>query len=141
MAAQRRRIWVLALVALLCWSTVATIAALHYYQLYTSVRASLTRVSVSIDYGNGTVAEYDEVYLFYNATVLDALRAVAVVNATYWLAFGTFFVESINNVINNAGNNGMYWLYWVNGEHPAVGAGECILQDGDYVEWKYVKLS
>lgn len=139
MKAQGKRTWVLAVVALLCWTAVASFTAVYYYQQYFSMRASLVRVSVYIDYGNGTVASYDEVYLFYNATVLDALRAVADVNATYWPAFGSFFVESINGVVNNADNNGKYWLYWVNGEHGVVGADKCILREGDRVEWKYVK--
>lgn len=140
-ATSSRRLWTLALVALLCWSVIATVASVYYFQQYMSVRASLVQVSVTIDYGNGMVVTHDEVYLFKDATVLDALRAVAEVNATYWPSFGAFFVESINGVINNADNNGKYWLYWVNGEHPPVGADKYVLRNGDLVEWKYVELS
>lgn len=120
---------------------IGTVTSIYYFQQYTSVRASLVQVSLTIDYGNGTVVTHDEVYLFHNATVLDALRAVAEVYVTYWPSFEAFFVESINGVVNNADNNGKYWLYWVNGEHPPVGADKYILRNGDNVEWRYIELS
>jgi len=130
------RVWVLVLVVLLCWSVIATVSAVYFYQQYASVGASLIEVSVTIDYGNETSITYEKVRLFYNTTVLDALMAVAKVSATYWPSFDAVFVGAINGVANDP-NKKTYWMYYVNGEHATVGADKYVLRDGDHVEWKY----
>ncbi len=136
-----RRVWTLALVGLLCWSVISTASSLYFFQQYSSVRASLVKVSVTIDYGNGTAIVYDEVYLFKDATVLDAIRAVATVNATYWETHDAFFVDAINGVWNNEGGNNRWWEYSVNGKIGPVSADKYILRDGDRVEWRYIEFS
>lgn len=132
----KSRVWILALIMLLCWSAIATISAAYFYQQYTSARASLIQVSVTIDYGNGTTTTHEQVRLTYNATALDALMAVAKVSATYWPSFDAVFVDAINGMANNP-DNMKYWMYYVNGEHALVGADKYILRHGDHVEWKY----
>jgi hypothetical protein len=132
----KSRVWILALIVLLCWSVIATISAVYFYQQYTSIGASMIQVSVTIDYGNGTSITHEKVRLFYNTTALDALMAVAKVSATYWPSFDATFVDAINGVANNPDDMN-YWMYYVNGEHAAVGADKYLLHNGDHVEWKY----
>ena len=93
---------------------------------------------MTIDYGNGTSVK-KEVYLSPNTTALDASKAVARVDTTYWPAFGSFLVDAINGVVNNAGGNNRWWEYWVNGELALVSADHYQLRDGDSIEWKYQK--
>ena len=106
-------------------------------QNYTSIRGSVIQVNMTIDYGNGTSVTNEAVYLAPNTTVLDALRAVANVNGTYWEAYQSFFINAINNVFNNANNNNRWWVYSVNGEHALVSADNYKLHDGDQIEWTY----
>jgi hypothetical protein len=96
----------------------------------------VVQVSVIIDYGNGTSTTDSDVYLFTDANVLDALRAVANVNATYWEAYKSFFVDGINDVFNDFAQS-RFWVFSVNGEHALVSADQYILEDGDEVEWTY----
>jgi len=103
----------------------------------TNLRESTLHVRVLINYGNGTVETSDDVYLFKGANVLDALRAVADVEATYWEAYKAFLIDSINGVENNEGGNNRWWIYSVNGEHAHVSADQYILSEGDTIEWTY----
>ena len=108
----------------------------EYYLKYISLRGSDIQVSVTIDYRNGTSIINDEVYLFTDANVLDALRVVAKVNATYWESFNSFMVDGINDVFNDFAQN-RFWVFAVNGEHALKSANQYILKDGDQVEWTY----
>ena len=108
----------------------------EYYHKYTSLRGSIIQVSVTIDYKNGTSNTNDEVYLFTDANVLDALRTVAKVNSTYWEAYKSFMVDGINGVFNDFTQN-RFWVFAVNGEHALLSADNYILKDGDQVEWTY----
>jgi hypothetical protein len=47
------------------------------------------------------------------------------------------FVEKIGDKIG--GQDGKYWLYYVNGEMPQVAADKKILNSGDTVEFKFEK--
>jgi hypothetical protein len=105
---------------------------------YAAIRGAVLNVSAKIDYGNGTSIT-KEVYLFRGANVLDALRAVAKVNATYWEAYQSFFINAINNVFNNEKGNNRWWVFSVNGEHALVSADQYKLNDGDQIEWTYQK--
>ena len=106
-------------------------------QNYTSIRESVIQITVKIDYGNGTSTTNDEVYLAPNTTVLDALKAVTKVNATYWSAYQSWFINAINNVFSNEKGNNRWWVFSVNGEHALMSADQYRLDDGDNVEWIY----
>mgnify|MGYP001570001500 FL=1 len=47
------------------------------------------------------------------------------------------FIEAIGDKEN--GQEGKYWLYYVNGEMPIVSADKMILKSGDKVEFKFEK--
>jgi len=47
------------------------------------------------------------------------------------------FIEAIGDVEN--GQNGKYWMYYVNGEMPMVAADKKELKNGDKVEFKFEK--
>jgi hypothetical protein len=54
---------------------------------------------------------------------------------TYYEQFDSILVDSINGVIN--GYDGKYWQYYVNGNIPMIGADKYIVNNGDYVEWRF----
>lgn len=149
---QRERILTIGLIAFLLVSAITTATTIYYYQQYSNInqkyvmaqesyaaiRGAVLNVSAKIDYGNGTCIT-KEVYLFRGANVLDALRAVAKVNATYWEAYQLFFINAINNVFNNEKGNNQWWVFSVNGEHALVSADQYKLNDGDQIEWTYQK--
>ena len=93
-------------------------------------------MSVGIDYSNGTSVTYNEVYMSTNATVLDALRVVAKVNATYWEFFQSFIVDGINDVFPDFAQN-KFWLFAVDGERALVSADQYMLDDGAQIQWTY----
>ena len=47
-----------------------------------------------------------------------------------------FLVEEINGLTQNP-KEGMYWIYYINGETASVGVSQYILQPNDIIEWKY----
>ena len=44
-----------------------------------------------------------------------------------------FFVEEINGI---KGENGKYWMYYVNNKEAEVGISKYIIKDGDIINWK-----
>jgi hypothetical protein len=140
---QRVRMLTIGITVFILVSIITTATAIYYYReyeeyylKYTSLRGSVIQISVTIDYRNETSTIYDEVYMFTDANVLDALRAVAKVNATYWEAFQSFMVDGVNDLFNDFGQN-RFWVFAVNGEHALVSANQYILEDGDQIEWTY----
>ena len=145
-------------IAFLLVSIITTATTVHYYQEYasanqkydeyyqkyllaqqnyTSIRESVIQISITIDYGNGTAITNDAVYLPFNTTVFDTLKAVANVNATYWEVYQSFFINAINDVVTNKNNNNRWWIFSVNGEYALVSAENYRLHDGDRIEWVY----
>jgi len=147
---QRTRILTICVIAFLSWAIIATAAATYYYReyssamqryneyyvKYTSLRGEVIQVSVTINYGNGTSVK-EIAYLSPNTTVLDALKATAKVNTTYYPAYQASLVDAINGVANNANGNNRWWEFWVNGELALVSADHYQPHEGDSVEWKY----
>jgi hypothetical protein len=129
-------------------SVIASATAIYYYQQYSNtyqkyvtaeqnflaIKGVTLNVSMTINYGNGTSVTTNPLYLSLNASVLDALKAVATVNATYYAEYQSFFVNAINGLWNNQTN---YWEYSVNGQMASVGADQYKLNNGDQVEWIY----
>ena len=66
-------------------------------------------------------------------TVLDQLRDVADIEVSS-SSYGDI-VSSINGT--NSGDDGKYWLYYVNGEMANVGAAEYVTEGGELIEWKF----
>lgn len=47
------------------------------------------------------------------------------------------YITGIANIYEGDFGDMSGWLMKMNGEFPSVGAGECILKDGDFIEWMY----
>lgn len=150
---QNLRLMTVGLIAFILVSVVTTGTTIYYSQQYTEyyqkflsaqqsytlLRGSVIQVNVTIDYQNDTYVTYDAVYLAPSTTVLDALYAVADVNATYWVAYNSFLIDAINDVYSNENDNNRWWVYAVNGVHAYISADQYTLEDGDQIEWTYQK--
>ncbi len=132
--------WLLAALLALCWATAATFSTAYYSFKYGDLIKRLetvpVHVKVSKDYGNGTVVNFDDVYLFRNATALDSLRAVANVTTEYWVDLG-LLVTGVDGIDNDWMGSGEAWQCWLNGEYALEAADKLILISGDTVAWKY----
>jgi hypothetical protein len=95
---------------------------------------NMIHVTLLLDYG--TTQERKETQIKKGSSVLDLLRQETQVDYTVW-PFGVF-VTSINGLANDA-TRGHYWLYWVNGVYATVSSDAFVLQEGDFVEWRYKK--
>lgn len=104
--------------------------------------AALT-VELKLDYGEGNIQTYNGIGMKPGQSVFDLLKKVTAENEIefsykdYGAGMGAF-VESINKVRNDPGKN-MFWQYWVNDVFAEVGASNYALNDGDLVEWKYMR--
>lgn len=90
-----------------------------------------------IDFGNETRWDYNLTLNSKDATVLNALYEASKlgnfsIKTTYWPSYDSYFVDSIAN----AGGNGKYWIYYVNGEMGNVGADKKFVKEGDLIEWR-----
>jgi hypothetical protein len=97
-------------------------------------------VTVTIDYGDGTVETYE--VLTVNATVYGALLDAAKPNvgdfsviSTYYSEWDSIFVETIGDRTN--GDDGRFWIFYVNGEYAHKGASRTRLGDGDEISWRF----
>ncbi|MGY5859308.1 MAG: DUF4430 domain-containing protein [Candidatus Thorarchaeota archaeon] len=84
-------------------------------------------VSLTIDFGNGTVANY------------TGLSAPNVYNLTTMLfdvdarwAGDRVYIDAIDGVFRDEIHG---WQYWVNGNYSTIAANQYILKDGDFVLW------
>lgn len=74
------------------------------------------------------------------STVYDLMNIVAGQSAFRFRRenFGElgFFIEEINGVAQNP-KEGMYWIYYINGQKATVGVSNYKVQANDVIEWKY----
>lgn len=99
--------------------------------------------SLMLDFGNGDISTFNNVTLNKNASVFDLLQEVMKKNNVelkykdYGGDLGVM-IEGIGEVVNDFDND-RWWQYWVNNEYAKVGASGQVLNNGDVVEWKFVK--
>jgi hypothetical protein len=86
-------------------------------------------ISVSVDFGNGTILEFDNLS---GTTVLNVTSEVLNVQIDWYGPFG--YIRGIEGVVG-AGQTG--WQYWVNGVFASVAVNLYFLNDGDSLEWVY----
>uniref|UniRef100_A0A7C1PD62 DUF4430 domain-containing protein n=1 Tax=Thermofilum pendens TaxID=2269 RepID=A0A7C1PD62_THEPE len=138
---------------LLVWAVAATSAASLLYIENLNLRrelrvreellGNLVLVNIGIDYGNGTVAWYNNTLLPRGATVLSALVAVARVE----YKFGSWgaYVTSVNGVEEKilSKNEGYSWLWYIFNREKGqlelgpVAADKYELASGDVILWRY----
>ena len=99
-------------------------------------------VSLGLDFGRGNIKTFNDIELKEEKTVFDLLKKVTGENNLEF-SFKEYpgsgvFIESIGRTANDAKNN-KWWQYWVNGEYAKMGASDFQLENGDFIEWKYIE--
>jgi hypothetical protein len=86
-----------------------------------------TGISLTIDFGNGTVSSYSGLSAtnVYNLTL-----SIFDVDARW--AGNRVYINAIDGVFQDETHG---WQYWVNGDYATVAANLYILNDGDFVLW------
>ena len=100
------------------------------------------QVSLMLDFGNGQVRTYNSITLAKDSTAADLLEKVTSENNLELVKkdYGELgvFVESIGDTANDTRGD-HYWQYWVNNVYAQIGASNSILNDGDIIEWKFIR--
>jgi len=86
-------------------------------------------ITLNIDFGNGTIREYNNLN---GTTVLEVTSSVLDVEVQW---FGSLaYVRAIEGLVGE----GQYgWQFWVNGEFASVAVNQYMLDDNDVVSWVY----
>lgn len=89
---------------------------------------------------DGCILSETPITLYEGDTVFDVLltaRDEYGIHMEYNGNSGLEYIEGIGNLYEYDGGRWSGWMFSVNGEYPDVGCGQCMLQDGDTVEWNY----
>ncbi|MFX1483672.1 MAG: DUF4430 domain-containing protein [Promethearchaeota archaeon] len=86
-------------------------------------------ISLSVDFGNGTVIQFDDLN---GSNVLDVTQAQLDVVVQWYGPLA--YVREIEGI---AGQGQFGWQYWVNGEYASIAVNLFTLIDGDAIEWVY----
>ncbi|MFW9957257.1 MAG: DUF4430 domain-containing protein [Candidatus Odinarchaeota archaeon] len=87
------------------------------------------RITLTIDFGNGTIREYNDLN---GSTVLEVTSSVLDVDIQW---FGTLaYIRGIEGFV---GEGEYGWQFWVNGEFASVAVNLYTLEDNDTIEWVY----
>jgi len=102
---------------------------------------SAINTTLIIDYGDEKIERFDT-EIKQGMNVFDLLKEeteklnLALETKTYDMGI---FIEAIGDKKN--GQDGKYWMYYVNGEMPMVSADNLKINSGDKVEFKFEKSS
>ncbi len=96
--------------------------------------------TIEIDFGDGT--NYSNIFTVENSTVFDFLLEVEEIGEIIVGTneeSGSYEIESIsyNDKKYNHGEDGYWWLFYVNEQFAIDSADKVYLSDGDLVEWKF----
>lgn len=141
-----------ALFLILGWITTAAVIGqvagyyymrcLEYERLLKEYESCVIRVNICIDYygWNGTIIWHNNTIVPLGCNLFEATKKVVTVNATYWPAFNSHFVDAINGVWRNQTYFWM-WYRWDNATktwiYGNVGPDLYILSDGEIIKWRY----
>lgn len=100
--------------------------------------AALSDVADPDDLPDGGVNLFPTARLPYiEGESVDELLTRAANSAGFTVDRESGYVRGIAGVYEKAYGEMSGWIFTVNGEMPSVSAADCILSDGDRVEWRY----
>jgi len=100
------------------------------------------QVGLMIDFGNGQIRTFNNIEVAKDFSVFNLLEEVAgqndleIESKDYGEAGA--FLEAIGDIKNDLKND-KFWQFWVNNNYSEVGASNYKLENGDIVEWKFIK--
>jgi hypothetical protein len=99
--------------------------------------------SLMLDFGDGTVKTFPDVDVAKGPNLLEVMKNLSQAGNGFVLSakppgqYGVM-VDQIGDKKN--GDQGKYWLFWVNNVMAEKSADNTVLAPGDAVEWKFVNL-
>ena len=95
--------------------------------------------SIMIDFGGGEVSVFPDLAVGPEVSLLELLEGVTTENG---VAFETKAFEGLGTMVQRIGDkengdDGRYWIYWVNNAKLPIGADQYQIQPGDIVHWKF----
>lgn len=93
---------------------------------------------------DGIVLETVTVRFSDGETAFDVLKRACEENEiqleySYTPAYGSYYIEGINNLYQFDCGKSSGWLYYINGSSPGCGCSSYVMSDGDVLSWKYNK--
>jgi hypothetical protein len=86
-------------------------------------------IRLTIDFGNGTIREYDSLN---GSTVLEVTKSVLDVEVQW---FGSLaYIRAIEGLV---GQGEYGWQFWVNGEFASIAVNQYSLHNDDNISWVY----
>lgn len=86
-------------------------------------------ITLTVDFGNGTIVEYNDLT---GSSVLDVTLSVLDVEVEWYGSIA--YIRGIEGLVG-VGAEG--WEYWVNGEFASMAVNLYSLEDNDSLLWKY----
>ena len=86
-------------------------------------------ITLTIDFGNGTILDFEDLN---GSSVLDVTSSVLDVEVQWYGSLA--YIRSIEGLV---GEGAQGWEYWVNGVFSSLAVNHHSLEDGDSVLWKY----
>ncbi len=89
---------------------------------------------------DGTILDDTELEFSSGNTVYDILLQATIENGIHLETSSvgsSVYVEGIANIYEFDFGELSGWMYYVNGEEPSVGCGDCKVNSGDVIEWVY----
>ena len=102
----------------------------HVRQFDAQMMPGSMDLSLTIDFGNGTVLNYTG-YTGYSAPNVYNYTVINFDVDARW-AGNRVYIDAIDGVYQNETHG---WQYWVNGNYATVAANLYTLKDGDFVLW------
>ena len=110
---------------------------------FETIDESKSTTNIMIDWQDGEIKSFTNQKITASTSVFSLLEQVTQqedINLEY-KDYGKemgVMVEAIGGAYNDFTED-QWWQFWVNNEYAQVGASNHLLQNGDTVEWKYVK--
>lgn len=95
----------------------------------TQVIIAANGITLTVDFGNGTVIDYNNLN---GSSVLDVTSSVLDVEVQWYGSFA--YIRGIEGLVGEGAEG---WEYWVNGEFASIAVNLYSLKDGDSIFWKY----
>lgn len=106
-----------------------------------AAETKLEKVLVAVDFGDSRKQETETSWQ-QGATAFDLTKAgaekLSLAVESQSSSFGVL-IEKINNFEN--GQDGKYWMLYINGQGAATAADKTEVKAGDKIEWKFIKPS
>ncbi len=104
--------YVIAVLLLLCWASVASLASGYYWLQYTDtvnrIGGVLISVNVGVDFGNGTRQWYNDTKALTGMTLFSASKTVLRVTYELYSGYGVY----VKSILGLAAEGMTGWSWW-----------------------------